>query len=73
MARANLRAAVRRTRALQVSDPVSYERMLARLDLSEDEIVEWARAAEAMHILYDEELGIHPQDSQFLEKELWDL
>ena len=73
MARANLRAAVRRTRALQTSDPVSYERMLARLALTEDEIVEWAAAAEAMHILYDEELGIHPQDSQFLEKELWDL
>ncbi len=47
--------------------------MVKRLDLQEDEILEWATAAEAMHILYDDDLGIHPQDSQFLEKELWDL
>ncbi len=26
-----------------------------------------------MHIPYDEQLGIHPQDSAFLQKELWDL
>jgi alpha,alpha-trehalose phosphorylase len=26
-----------------------------------------------MHIPFDEQLGIHPQDSAFLQKELWDL
>ncbi|UFS59628.1 glycoside hydrolase family 65 protein [Subtercola endophyticus] len=73
MARANLRAAVRRLRAVQQTDPEEFERLALRLELREDEIVEWAAAGEAMHILFDEELGIHPQDSQFLEKELWDL
>lgn len=73
MARANLRAAVRRTRALRASDPVAFRLMCERLDLTGAEIDEWAAAAEAMFVLYDEELGIHPQDSEFLEKELWDL
>ncbi|MCU1476875.1 MAG: family 65 glycosyl hydrolase [Subtercola sp.] len=73
MARANLRAAVRQLRKVQRSDPHAFEQLSARLDLRDDEIVEWAAAGEAMHILFDEELGIHPQDSQFLEKELWDL
>ncbi len=73
MARANLRAAVRRCNSLRESDPEAYARMTARLDLRDDEIAEWHAAGEAMHILFDEELGIHPQDSQFLEKELWDL
>ncbi|WP_372594820.1 glycosyl hydrolase family 65 protein, partial [Actinotalea sp.] len=37
------------------------------------EVEEWGRAADAMAIPYDEALGIHPQDSQFLEREVWDL
>jgi alpha,alpha-trehalose phosphorylase len=73
MARANLRAAVRRCRRVREADPEAYARIVARLDLRDEEVDEWAAAAEAMHILFDEELGIHPQDSQFLEKELWDL
>jgi alpha,alpha-trehalose phosphorylase len=73
MARANLRAAVRRCTAIRQSSPEEYARIAFRLDLRDEEVLEWAAAAEAMHILYDEELGIHPQDSQFLEKELWDL
>ncbi|WP_440709107.1 glycoside hydrolase family 65 protein [Herbiconiux sp. YIM B11900] len=73
MARANLRAAVRQTRKLRADEPEAYARMVQRLELGEDEIEEWAAAAEAMHVLFDEDLGIHPQDAQFLEKELWDL
>ncbi|WP_382309214.1 glycoside hydrolase family 65 protein [Herbiconiux sp. UC225_62] len=73
MARANLRAAVRQTRKMKQTAPEAYARMVKRLDLTDDEILEWATAAEAMHVLFDEDLGIHPQDSQFLEKELWDL
>ncbi|CAN5339405.1 glycosyl hydrolase family 65 protein [soil metagenome] len=73
MARANLRAAVRRCEKVRRTDPEAYGRIAARLDLRDEEITEWAAAAESMHILFDEELGIHPQDSQFLEKELWDL
>ena len=73
MARANLRAAVRRTRGLLQRDPEAFAEMASRLHLHEDEIVEWSEAAESMYVGYDDDLGIHPQDSQFLEKELWDL
>jgi alpha,alpha-trehalose phosphorylase len=73
MARANLRAAVRYVAKLAEESPVAHERMVARLGLDDDEITGWQLAAEAMEIPYDEHRGIHPQDAQFLDKELWDL
>ncbi|MBG6059045.1 alpha,alpha-trehalose phosphorylase [Cryobacterium sp. MP_M5] len=73
MARANLRSAVTAVRRLRYIDIDSYNAMVARLGLDQTEVVEWAFAAEAMHIPFDETLGIHPQDAQFLEKERWDL
>ncbi len=73
MARANLRAAARICRQLEGSDPDAYDRMRRRVGLQDREIEEWSRAAEAMHVPYDARLGIHPQDAQFLEKEVWDL
>jgi alpha,alpha-trehalose phosphorylase len=47
--------------------------MVGRLDLRDSELREWERAADAMTIPYSESLRIHPQDSQFLEREVWDL
>ena len=38
-----------------------------------DEIAEWAECAEAMAIPYDQVTGINPQDSHFLDREVWDL
>ena len=73
MARANLRAAVRELRALAQRDPAAYENAVRRLSLTSDEVDEFSRAAEAMHVPYDEAFGIHPQDADFLEKEVWDL
>ena len=73
MARANLRAAVRYVAKLAEESPVAHERMVDRLGLDDDEIVGWQLAAEAMEIPYDEHRGIHPQDAQFLDKELWDI
>ncbi|TFC48891.1 glycoside hydrolase family 65 protein [Cryobacterium sp. TMT1-21] len=73
MARSNLRTAVTAVRRLRYIDVESYNSMVARLGLDLAEVAEWAFAAEAMHIPFDETLGIHPQDAQFLEKERWDL
>lgn len=73
MARANLRDAVAAVDELRRRSPENYERMVKRLDLADAEVAEWARAAGAMHIPFDVSLGIHPQDAQFLEHELWDL
>ena len=33
----------------------------------------WEQAADPMHIPYDETRGIHPQDANFLDKEVWDF
>ena len=73
MARANLRAAVRDLRELEAADPDAYALAVTRLGITEEEITELARIAEGMHIPYDERLGIHPQDDDFLSKEMWDL
>ena len=73
MARANLRAAVRDLRWLEGHDPVAYESALRRLSLTPEEIAEFSRVAEAMHVPYDDLFGIHPQDDACLSKELWDL
>ena len=58
---------------LEATWPEQYARMVARLGLGADEVAEWVRAAEAMYIPYDANLGIHPQDSAFHEREVWDL
>lgn len=44
-----------------------------KLNLSEEEIEQFSRAAELMYLPYDEELGINPQDDSFLQKKLLNL
>ncbi|MDR2380045.1 MAG: hypothetical protein LBE08_02525 [Bifidobacteriaceae bacterium] len=73
MARFNLRAAVAALRAIEQRNPLAYSKAVARLHIEPDEVAGWLGAANAMHIPYDPLLGIHPQDDQFLQKELWDL
>lgn len=73
MARANLRSAVRYLAWLAEHDSLAYARACDRLSLAESEIEEFARTAEHMHVPFDENLRIHPQDDDFLSKEVWDL
>ncbi len=47
--------------------------LVKKLQLDETEIEEFDRAADAMFLPYDEELGINPQDDSFLSKEVWDI
>jgi len=73
MARFNLWRAAEAVHELEASWPREYAQMVNRLGLVESEVDEWGRAADAMAIPVDKALGIHPQDSQFLEREVWDL
>ncbi|MFU8946574.1 glycoside hydrolase family 65 protein [Mycetocola zhadangensis] len=73
MARFNLRYAIDALKTLERERPDAYRRAVKRLDLQESELVEWERVAGAMIIPYSESLQIHPQDSQFLQREVWDL
>ncbi|EOD00844.1 glycoside hydrolase family 65 protein [Caldisalinibacter kiritimatiensis] len=50
-----------------------YNRIKEKINLEEDEIYEWKKAADNMYLPYDEELDIYPQDDNFLEKPVWDF
>ena len=73
MAAMNLAYAAGVLRALKVDDPVRYEIVCEDLGLGDAEIAAWERAAAAMHIPFDEERGVHPQDEHFLDREIWDF
>ena len=73
MARFNLRRAAEAVLFLKEHRPEAHRAMTQRVGLHHNEVHNWARAAEAMTIPYDEHLGIHPQAAHFLEREMWDL
>ncbi|SDC70400.1 alpha,alpha-trehalose phosphorylase [Nocardioides lianchengensis] len=73
MARFNLEQAVEAVEWVREADPVEFDRLRARLDLSGEEVDEWRRCAAGMSIPFDAGLGIHPQDDFFLDREVWDL
>jgi len=50
-----------------------YQRIKEKIELDEEEIARWKKAAENMYIPYDEKLKIHPQDDSFLSKKIWDF
>ncbi len=43
------------------------------LEVTSDEIAAWERAADAVCVPYDEELGVHPQSSGFTQQPRWDF
>ncbi|WP_314426323.1 glycosyl hydrolase family 65 protein [uncultured Microbacterium sp.] len=73
MARYNLRYAARVVREAREANGEEFARVVERTGLAEGEAEGWERAADAMFIPFSESLGIHPQDSLFLEREVWDL
>ena len=73
MAMYNLRRAAAWVDHLRTAQPDAHVAMVARLSLRAEEVDEWLRAGKGMFIPYDEGLRIHPQDSHFLEREVWDL
>ncbi|TVR24778.1 MAG: glycoside hydrolase family 65 protein [Ilumatobacter sp.] len=73
MARFNLRYAARVVRYLAESMPAEHEALCRRTGLRDDEVDAWDRAADSMYLPYDDHLGIHPQDANFLDRERWDF
>lgn len=45
----------------------------AKLKVTKEELDSFSEAADAMLLLYDEKLGINPQDDSFLSKPVWDV
>jgi len=73
MARFNLRWAARVLELLGTSAPEALDELKRRVDLQPSEPEAWIDAAVAMFIPYDAAVGIHPQDSDFLDREVWDF
>jgi alpha,alpha-trehalose phosphorylase len=73
MARLNLNFAAATVRRLRAERPQDYTALVHEVRLQASEVESWERAAAAMHVPFDDERGIYPQDESFLGRELWDL
>jgi alpha,alpha-trehalose phosphorylase len=73
MARENLWAAVRTLREIQGNSPDRFVQLEHENGLKATEIGEWQAAADSMFVPYDESVGIHLQDDEFLSKKPWDF
>ncbi len=73
MARLNLNYAAATLRRLREERPDDYTAIVHEVALQPGEIESWERAAAAMHVPFDAQRGIHPQDDAFLSREIWDL
>jgi alpha,alpha-trehalose phosphorylase len=73
MARENMRYAADVMTSLHQEAPERYAAVVDRTRFRPEEADDWRRAAEAMYIPFDEKLGIHLQDDNFLDRQLWDL
>ena len=68
MAQAHLRFAARLSGELAAEAPEVYGQLAARIGLVPGEVEAWRRAADAMRIPRDAELGVHAQDDSFLDR-----
>ncbi len=73
MAQTNLRYAAEVMRDLERDHPKAFTSVVRKTDVEDHEVAEWEKAADAMFLPSDGEMGIHPQDDSFLEKEVWDF
>ena len=73
MARFNMRYAARVVESLAEWNPEAYESLVRRVGLDPDEVRRWTEASDSMYLPFDDDLGIHPQDDSFLEREVWDF
>ncbi len=57
----------------QFAENSVFKKMLKKIGLKENEVIEFQKAAEDMVLPYDEKLKINPQDDSFLQKKRWDI
>ncbi len=73
MAKYNLQVAGAVVKKMKHDRPKEYEDLIKRTKLTDRELKRWEKAAERMYIPFNEELGVNPQDDQFLSREIWNL
>ncbi|PNS09513.1 beta-phosphoglucomutase [Solilutibacter silvestris] len=71
MAQQHLRCAAAAWQRLARERPQVLATLSQRLQLDEQEVALWQRAADAMYLPYDDDFGIYAQDDEFLDKPRW--
>ncbi|MDP9750129.1 glycoside hydrolase family 65 protein [Thermoanaerobacter pentosaceus] len=69
MAKMNLEYAYNIANKMKKEVPHKYQKVASKLNLRDEEIVAWKKAADNMYLPYSKELDIIPQDDSFLYKE----
>lgn len=73
MAADNLRFAVELARSMPLVSPTRWADLRLAMELHDDEVLAWERAAAEMVIPFDERTGLYPQDDSFFSKAVWDF
>jgi alpha,alpha-trehalose phosphorylase len=73
MAQFTLRYAAASLDLVELQAPDVHSALVERLGIAPAEVDAWRAAAAAMHLAYDQQLGIHAQDATFLTHERWDF
>lgn len=73
MAKHNLKWAVKVYERLKSSAVESFDLLIQRIGLKEEEVKQWIKAAESMYLPYDQNREMNPQDDTFLQKAVWDI
>ena len=68
MAKFNLEYALKIVERIKEEAPLKYQELREKIDLSENELIEWENIASSIYLPYNEELNIHPQDDSFVHK-----
>jgi alpha,alpha-trehalose phosphorylase len=73
MAKHNLKWAVKVYDRLKSSAEEALTSLSRRINLREEEVEQWVKAAESMYLPYDQGRQMNPQDDTFLQKAVWDI
>lgn len=58
---------------LKAKAPADFEKLIKKINLHEDEVKSFDKAAQHMRLPFDERLQIQAQDDSFLQKKTWDF
>ncbi len=73
MAKENLLFACECVEDIKKRNNERFVSLSRKIDLKENEMLEWRKAADNMYLPYSKELGINLQDDSFLDKKPWDF
>ncbi len=73
MAKENLDYAYEVANWIKENSKKTYEGLVKKIDLKDDEIALWKKAGDSMFLPYNEKLKIYEQDDTFLSKKVWDF